>query len=227
MTSSAASDTERARNRTGCPSVVVRPRQPCSTSTPPLPLPPGRCTSSRTTGGRVRVMTATAESTAGASPTIVTAPPSSALTPDRNIRWSSTRTTSTGFFSGVFTGLLGSGGGGRGRRAGLRGRGGRARRTGLRGRRRRGRRNCGWEGEHDLGAVLEAAHARGPAVALHTAEDGLADTEPVLGHLLELEAGPVVAHEGLDAERAHLEVERDRRLAVPHGVEQGLAHRAA
>src|SRR5689334_13614623 len=154
MTSSAASDTERARNRTGCPSVVVRPRQPCSTSTPPLPLPPGRCTSSRTTGGRVRVMTATAESTSGASPTMVTAPPSSALTPDRNIRWSSTRTTSTGFFSGVFTGLLGSGGGGGGRRAGLRGRGGGGRRTGVGGRGRGGRGERGGGGGQGLGGVV-------------------------------------------------------------------------
>jgi hypothetical protein len=51
MTSSAASDTDSARNRTGAPASVVRPRQPWSTSTPPLPIPPGRWTSSSTTSG--------------------------------------------------------------------------------------------------------------------------------------------------------------------------------
>ena len=53
MTSSAASDTDSARKRTGWPVAVSSPRQPWITSTPPLPLPPGRCTSSSTTAGRV------------------------------------------------------------------------------------------------------------------------------------------------------------------------------
>ena len=57
MTSSAASDTDRARKRTGAPVGVVTPREPLITSLPPLPLPPGRCTSSSTTSGRVRATT--------------------------------------------------------------------------------------------------------------------------------------------------------------------------
>src|SRR4051794_30290758 len=84
MTSSAASDTDSARN-------LVRPvgvRR--STSTPP---PPGRWTSSSTTSGAVAAMTSTASSTSPASPTTLTESPSSAFTPLRNIWWSSTSTT--------------------------------------------------------------------------------------------------------------------------------------
>src|SRR5688572_10306344 len=188
MTSSAASDTDRARNRTGCPPAVSRPRQPWSTSTPPLPLPPGRCTSSSTTGGRVWRITAMAVSTSGASPTIVTDWPSSAFTPDRNIRWSSTRTTSTGLRSGVFTGLLGGG---------LRGRVGPVRPV---------RSGCGRrQGERDLGALLEAADAGRAAVPLHPAEDGLPHAQPVLRDVVELEPVAVVADERLDAQGADLE----------------------
>src|SRR6476659_7042502 len=159
MTSSAASDTDSARKRTGWPSAVSRPLQPCSTSIPPLPLPPGKCTSSSTTGGLVWRITAMAESTSGASPTMETVVPSSARTPERNMRWSSTRTTSTGFFSGVFTGLLRDGlvvlwfG------------------LGLRGVLGRG------QSEADLGALLEAAHLGRAPVTLHPPEDRLADTE--------------------------------------------------
>src|SRR6476469_6738055 len=196
MTSSAASDTDKARNRTGWPSAVSSPLQPCSTSMPPLPLPPGRCTSSRTTGGLVWRITAMAESTSGASPTMETVVPSSARTPERNMRWSSTRTTSTGFFSGVFTGLLRDGlvvlwfGLGLWRALG------------------RG------QGEADLGALFEAPDLRGTSVSLHPPEDRLTDSEPVLRDLTDLEPWPVVAHEGLHPRGSDLEVERYGRGAV-------------
>jgi hypothetical protein len=78
MTSSAASETETARNFTSgwvaCTCLM--------TSTPP---PPGRCTSSRTTSGVVRVMAVTAVATSSPSPTMVTYGPMSCLTPLRNI----------------------------------------------------------------------------------------------------------------------------------------------
>jgi hypothetical protein len=51
------------------------------------------CTSSSTTSGWVEVMSAIASATEPASPTTSTAVPSSARTPDRNSRWSSTSTT--------------------------------------------------------------------------------------------------------------------------------------
>src|SRR5436190_23563476 len=96
MTSSAASDTERARKRTGESAEPVNEALRRRTSTPP---PPGRWTSSSTTSGRVAVMTETACSTSPASPTTSTpvssVRPISAWTPARNIRWSSTRTTLT------------------------------------------------------------------------------------------------------------------------------------
>ena len=50
MTSSAASETDSARKRTGLLGAAINGAQRRSTSTPP---PPGRCTSSRTTSGRV------------------------------------------------------------------------------------------------------------------------------------------------------------------------------
>ena len=50
----------------------------------------------------------------------------------------------------------------------------------------------------DLGAVLQPAQPGGAAVALHPADDRLAHAEPVLGHVVEVEAGAVVADEGLD-----------------------------
>ena len=79
ITSSAASETDRARNLEVIPASAQRRR----TS---RPLPPGRWTSSSTTSGLVAVTTATALSTSCASPTICTDSPSSARTPLRNIR---------------------------------------------------------------------------------------------------------------------------------------------
>src|SRR3569833_546126 len=84
MTSSAASETDRARNLVSDGSTWRK------TSTPP---PPGRCTSRSTTSGPVALITSIAASTSPASPTISTAAPSSAFTPLRNIWWSSTSTT--------------------------------------------------------------------------------------------------------------------------------------
>ena len=96
MTSSAASDTDSARKRTGFSASPINGAQRRRTSTPP---PPGRCTSSSTTSGRVAVMTVTAWSTSAASPTtstpVTSVRPISACTPVRNIRWSSTSTTRT------------------------------------------------------------------------------------------------------------------------------------
>src|SRR5215218_7578107 len=86
ITSSAASDTDRARKRISW-SVW---RTASSTARPP---PPGRCTSSSTTSGRVRRMPSTAASTSPASPTISNSAPSSARSPDRKKWWSSTRNT--------------------------------------------------------------------------------------------------------------------------------------
>src|SRR3954452_18910221 len=86
MTSSAASLTDRARKRVPGASAPT----PASTARPP---PSGMCTSSRTTSGFVVRITATASATVSASPTRSTASPSSARTPLRNSRWSSTRTT--------------------------------------------------------------------------------------------------------------------------------------
>src|SRR5881397_1114022 len=86
ITSSAASLTESARNRVVGASVPT----PAKTAWPP---PSGMWTSSRTTSGLVRRMSAIASATVSASPTRSTASPSSARTPERNSRWSSTRTT--------------------------------------------------------------------------------------------------------------------------------------
>src|SRR5690554_3784146 len=91
-TSSAASETDSARNRTWGSSAAQR----TSTSAPPPPSPPGRCTSSSTTVGRSSCTTATAESTESASPTTRTRSSRLARTPARNMSWSSTSTTSTG-----------------------------------------------------------------------------------------------------------------------------------
>ena len=62
-------------------------------------------------------------------------------------------------------------------------------------------------------------------MALHPADDRPADAEPVSGHGVDVEAGPVVADVRLDHLRTHLDVGRDRRLCVPHGVEQRLPQR--
>src|SRR3954452_23073681 len=86
ITSSAASLTDSARNRVPGASAPT----PASTAWPP---PSGMWTSSRTTSGLVRRMSAIASATVSASPTTSTASPSSVRTPDRNSRWSSTRTT--------------------------------------------------------------------------------------------------------------------------------------
>src|ERR1039458_1162248 len=86
ITSSGASDTDRARKWTS----GWRGRTPWSTACPP---PPGRWTSSRTTPGRRSLISSTAAPTSSASPTTSTASPSSARTPARNMAWSSTRNT--------------------------------------------------------------------------------------------------------------------------------------
>ena len=82
------------------------------------------------------------------------------------------------------------------------------------------------QGQGDLGPVVQPAQPRGAAVAPHPADDRLADAEPVGGHGVDVEAGPVVADVRLDDLRADLDVGRDRRLGVPHGVEQRLPQRA-
>src|SRR3984957_12194984 len=84
MTSSGASDTDRARNCTS----GWWGRTPPSTACPP---PPGRCTSSRTTSGSRSLMSSMAAAASSASPTTSTALPSSARTPARKTAWSSTR----------------------------------------------------------------------------------------------------------------------------------------
>src|SRR4051794_30506400 len=88
MTSSAASDTDSASQRTDGSSAL-------SASSTARPPPPGRCTSSRTTSGSVARMPDTAPATSAASPTNVTSPPSSARTPERTMAWSSTTNTRT------------------------------------------------------------------------------------------------------------------------------------
>ena len=81
-----------------------------------------------------------------------------------------------------------------------------------------------WQPQLHLGAVVAAAHARRAAVPLHPSQDRLAHAEPVGGHGVEVEPVAAVAHERLDPGRPDLDVGRDRRAAVPHRVEQGLAH---
>ena len=66
------------------------------------------------------------------------------------------------------------------------------------------------QGQGDLGAVVQPAQPRGAAVALHPADDRLADAEPVRGHGVDVEAGPVVADVRLDHLRA-----RPRRRPRP------------
>jgi hypothetical protein len=77
----------------------------------------------------------------------------------------------------------------------------------------------------DLGAVVAATHPGAATVAFHPPEDRLAHAEPVGGHVVEVEAGAAVAHEGLDPARPDLDVGRHRGLPVSHRVEQGLAQR--
>src|SRR5690349_19382883 len=91
-TSSALSETLSARNRVDGTSAATRR----STSAPPEIVasePPGRCTSSSTTSGRVSAITATADGTSAASPTTSIERSRSARRPDRKIEWSSTTTT--------------------------------------------------------------------------------------------------------------------------------------
>src|SRR5260370_352164 len=77
ITSSGASDADRARKRTcGCVALIA-----VTTACPP---PPGRCTSRRTTSGRLSAISAIAGSTSSASPTTSTWPPSSGRTPVRS-----------------------------------------------------------------------------------------------------------------------------------------------
>src|SRR5436305_683023 len=86
ITSSAASDTEMARNR--------MPGSEAETaSITARPPPSGMCTSTRTTSGLRSVISSTAAATSSASPTTSTLSPSSARTPDRNRWWSSTMNT--------------------------------------------------------------------------------------------------------------------------------------
>ena len=83
-TSSALSDTLSARNRVDGTSDATRR----STSAPPeteASEPPGRCTSSSTTSGRVAAITAIADGTSAASPTTPIELSRSARRPDRKI----------------------------------------------------------------------------------------------------------------------------------------------
>ena len=60
---------------------------------------------------------------------------------------------------------------------------------------------------------------------LHPADDRLAHPGPVGGHVVEVEAGAVVADERLDGLGADLDVDADRRARVPDGIPGGLADR--
>ena len=77
MTSSGASEADKARKRTW----GRLARNAVTTACPP---PPGRCTSSSTTSGRHSEITAMAGVTSSASPTTSTWSPSSDRTPERN-----------------------------------------------------------------------------------------------------------------------------------------------
>src|ERR671911_2624946 len=101
-------------------------------------------------------MPSTADSTSTASPTMWTAPVSSARTPDRNSRWSSTRNTRVGRVGGVDVGLDG----------------------GLTG----SRRTLGVEGqlERHLGTLARGAvHLGAAPVPGHAAHDRLGDAAAV------------------------------------------------
>src|SRR5215210_4934843 len=86
ITSSAASETDKARNFTAGRSSATA----AITASPP---PSGRWTSSSTTSGSASLIKAAASSTDPASPTTSIVGPSSLRTPARTRRWSSTRTT--------------------------------------------------------------------------------------------------------------------------------------
>ena len=86
ITSSAASETDKARNLTSGAFAVT-----ClMTSAPP---PPGRWTSSSTTSGLVSRMEVTEEATSSPSATTSHTFPISWRTPARNMAWSSTNAT--------------------------------------------------------------------------------------------------------------------------------------
>ena len=91
-TSCGESDTDSARNaeagESGCDLARI--------SAPPPPSPPGTCTSSSTTSGLMSAIIAIEPSTSAACPTMWKYGCSVAMTPARNISWSSTTATRIG-----------------------------------------------------------------------------------------------------------------------------------
>ena len=73
--------------------------------------------------------------------------------------------------------------------------------------------------------MLETSHRGGATEPRHPAQDGLADTEPILGNLSEFEARTVVAHEALHPLGADLDIDGHRRGAMADRVEQRLPKR--
>src|SRR5215211_7211158 len=187
ITSSAASDTDRARKRISW-SVW---RTASRTARPP---PPGRCTSSRTTSGRVRRMPSTAASTSPASPTISNSAPSSARSPERKKWWSSTRKTLIigappwGSPNPSVSSLTPR------------------------------------QAELDLGALAGGGEdGDGAAVTPDAAADRVGDAATVGGDRVGVEPLALVADEPGELVRLDLDVDRDqRRPRVPGGVEGGL-----
>ena len=59
-------------------------------------------------------------------------------------------------------------------------------------------------------------------MAFHPADDRFPDTQPVLGHVVEFEAGSAVLDEDFGAAVRDLKVHRDGPAAVPGGVQHGL-----
>src|SRR3954468_5595686 len=203
MTSCAASLTERARKRAEPPCNAHRR----STSTPP---PPGRCTSSRTTSGRLCVTAATASSTSAASPTTSTASPISVRTLLRNIAWSSTTSTRTRPLPcSLIVGPYGAASAARDvvRSCVLL--------LGRRGARLRTRHR-----QRHLGTLTRRRADPGrPAVPLHPPHHRPGQTHPVGRHRVRVEALPAVADEHLHAVAHALgEDVHDRGARVSGGV---------
>src|SRR5690625_2305409 len=218
MTSSAASETDRARKRIcGC-----RLRTCRSTSTPP---PPGRWTSRSTRSGCFSPMMCTAPSTSPASPTTSTPSPSSPRTPLRKRRWSSTITT-RGTASPSLKLVLSSS------TLWTLPTGVRCTVAAVRFRSRGSQLRDAEHTELDLGALPRGgAYAGGTAVALHTAEDGTAHTHAVLGYLLQFETDTAVAYEHQDFLLLDLAEDGDGvgtgvLGSVDHGLTSGPEHGA-
>src|SRR5688500_4801142 len=205
MTSSAASETDRARNRGagGRPAASAAARTRRMSSAPP---PPGMWTSTRTTSGPVAAIPAAASSTSPAVPTTSTPPSNSLRTPDRTSGWSST-TKTLGPPAGASLISIPS-------RAAWRRRSSRLLLDPGGGSRDR---------ERDRGAFTGGgADLGGPAVAAHPGLDGVDKTAPVGGHDGRVESPPPVPHEQRHPIGLDLEVDVDR---VDAGVAGGVEGR--